>query len=81
MKAEELNGTHIGKRMTVNDRNIASAGTLVGVQHEADMLEEKALGHARRDHFVAGQRAVLLVFLPDSIIRVEPGAAIELLEE
>lgn len=79
MKAEELNGTHIGHKMTVNSKDIATAGTLRSVEHEGGLIADRPM-FTPYENYAVGRRTVLLTFLPDSIIRVEPAAEVELLD-
>lgn len=79
MKAAELNGTHIGKRVSVEGRTTDAAGTLGEVTHKADVIVDQVV-FGRTDYSV-GMQQVVLKFLNGSTLITEPGADVALLDK
>ena len=80
MIASELNGAHLGRKITVNDNNlIAASGTLQAVSHEAELLEDRPM-FSPSTIYTVGRAVVVITLVPNSIIRVRPAAEVELLD-
>ncbi len=77
MKAVELNGLDLGKTLAVAGQQIAAAGVLAGVHHEADLVSERQVGDVQETYSI-GRTHVALTFSNGSVVRVEPGAEVEM---
>jgi hypothetical protein len=74
MKAQELNGTHLGQRMTVTSNGNSVTGVLGRVDHNGDILTETNFAELPRE--VLGRKWVHLVFLGITTTTCNPEAEV-----
>ena len=77
MKAQELNGTHLGQAVQVQIGDATITDTIQGVEHDADLIDETRLCDNNTRHTL-GRRRVRINFTRYGPVHVEPGAEIRL---
>lgn len=82
MKAQELNGTHIGKTLAVivAPGPVTISGPLAGVRHEAARISERKVCQAE-ETFVLCRPDVTLTFIDGTSTTVSPEAKVSVSEE
>jgi hypothetical protein len=74
MKAQELNGTHLGKRLTVNIGHASITDVLSGVSVTADLIQDGPIfgTNSNRPQYVLGRTHVTLAFLTTGTTQSDP---------
>lgn len=82
MKAEELNGTHLGKLVMVTDvkTDRAVAGTLSGVSHETSLIADGSFATAEPTQHI-GRRWVILEFIGETRSKMPMDATVVVEDE
>lgn len=62
MKVAELNGTHLGQQFKLTHRGATVIDTLIGIEHEADIVYDRVFGSDEPER-TPGQRRTGLTFL------------------
>jgi hypothetical protein len=77
VRAEQLNGTHLGLQVRVEGMHGKAEGVLTSVSHKADLIEDAPLGLSGFFYPPAiGRKGVDLTFA-NGTLQVEPGASVE----
>jgi hypothetical protein len=75
MKAQELNGTHLGATLTANIDHASITDVLTGVSHEADLIMEFPLT-GNRPTYSLGRQTVRLKFLTAGEVKADERAEV-----
>jgi len=78
MKARELNGTHLGQRITFTENGVSATGVLARVDHTSQIINDCPATLVEQE--VLGRLWVHLEFLGAIQANVTPGAKITIHE-
>lgn len=76
MKASELNGTHLGERMTVTIGEASVTDTLVGVEHRRESVLDLQI--SEESSFTLGAKHTELTFRAAGTVRTKGDAQVEI---
>lgn len=79
MRANEVHGGHLGRKVTIRGKDIkVESGTLQAVNHEADLIIDRPM--FQEPYYVTGAAKVILKLVPDSIVVLRPQDIVEIID-
>lgn len=80
MKAQELNGAHLGRKIRVtNGEGFDLTDTLTEIHHAADLVDDRRAFDAE-PHWIIGRHNTALTFMNAGQITVSTGAELEVIK-
>lgn len=78
MKASELNGTHLGRRITVTENRNSATGKLRDIEHKSDIINDTTFSGESFESL--GATWVVLHLFGNHTMTVNPGAEVTIHE-